>query len=93
MVVAVGDAMTSGVPVPTAVPPQLTVYHFSDVPEPPAAERLILPASSVQKLLRSTDADVGAVGVAQTTMALVSVKTLLDEPEQLELENAVNEML
>lgn len=83
----------SGVPVPTAVPPQLPLYHFNDPPEPPAAERLMLPASSVQKLLRLVAADVGAVGVAQTTMAFVIVKTLLEVPMHDELENAVNEML
>lgn len=78
---------------PTAVPPQLTLYHLSDPPDPPAAERLMLPASSAQKLLRSTDADVGAVAFVQTMIEFVNVKTLLDEPVQVELENAVNEML
>lgn len=93
MVVAVGDAMTSGVPVPTAVPPQLPLYHFNDPPAPPAAERLMLPASSAQKLLRSTDADVGAVALAQTVIEFVNVKTLLAVPVHVELENAVNETL
>jgi len=52
-----------------------------------------LPASSVQKLLRSTDADVGAVALAQTMIEFVRVNTLLAVPTQDELEKAVNEML
>jgi hypothetical protein len=61
-VVVSGEATLSGVPDPTYVPPQLPVYHFSVSPDPPVAERLMLPASSAQKLFRSTEAVVGATG-------------------------------
>lgn len=86
--------MTSGVPVPTAVPPQLTVYQARLAPAPPVAVRLMLPASSAQKLFLSTDADVGAVALAQTTIAFVSVNALLLIVEQeVELLEVANEIL
>ena len=66
MVVAVGDAIERGFPVPTAVPPQLPVYQAQVVPEPPVTDKLMLPLSSAQKLFRSTPADVGATGDATT---------------------------
>ena len=68
---AVGDAITKGVPVPIEVPPQLPVNHRSVVPDPPVADRLMFPESSAQKLLRSTDAEVGAVGGEQPDTLIV----------------------
>ncbi len=75
MVVAVGEAMTNGLPVPMLVPVQLPVSHRSVVPEPPVADKLMLPASSPQKLLRSTAAEIGATGSASTvTVTLAQVE-------------------
>ena len=76
MVVAVGDGITNGLPVPIEVSPQLPVNHRNVVPEPPVADRLMFPGSSAQKLLRSTDAEVGAKGSDETvTVTLVQVDT------------------
>ena len=68
----VGEAITSGVPVPAAVPPQLPVYHANVVPDPPLAVSEIVPASSAQKLLRSTLADVGATASAFTVTLVLA---------------------
>jgi hypothetical protein len=57
------------------VPVQPPVNHRNVVPEPPVADKLMLPASSVQKLLRSEAADVGATGRASTvTVTLAQVE-------------------
>ncbi len=65
----VGEAMTNGLPAPIYVPPQLLVYQRTASPEPPVTERLIFPASLVQKLFRSDSADVGATE-RETTVTL-----------------------
>ena len=73
--VTVGFANTNGVPEPTKVPPQLLVYHFKVVPEPPVAVRLILSPASEQKLFTSVKADVGATGAEFTvTVTLAQVE-------------------
>jgi len=73
--VALGEAIVKGFPVPIEVPePQASAYHFRVVPDPPVAVRTIFPASSVQRLLRSTVTDVGATGccmIFTTTLAQV----------------------
>ncbi len=46
----------------TGFAPQASVNHFSSVPEPATAERIIVPASSGQKLSLSVVAMVGATG-------------------------------
>ena len=62
-------------PEPTKVPPQLLVYHFKVVPEPPVAVRLISPPASEQKLFTSVEADVGATGAGSTvTVTLAQVE-------------------
>ena len=66
MVVAVGLAIVNGVPVPTEVPPQLTVYQLKVVPEPPTAVRTMFPPVLEQKLLASLEAEVGVTGAAAT---------------------------
>ena len=66
---AAGDAMLRGFPVPTEVPPHEDVYHPTWVPAPPTTDKEIFPASSAQKLFRSDEADVGAVGTAITVTA------------------------
>lgn len=60
--VPVGEAIFRGFPVPAKVVPHPPVYHATEVPEPPVTLKLIVPASSAQKLFRSTLANVGAVG-------------------------------
>ena len=75
----VGFASTNGVPEPTKVPPQLLVYHLRVVPEPPVAERLILPPASEQKLFTSLAADVGATG-AGITVTVVLAQLELAQP-------------
>ena len=71
-----GEAIESGLPVPTGVPPQLTVYHSTAVPEPPVTDKLIFPASLAQKLFRLTKAEVGATGKGRTvTVTLSHVET------------------
>ena len=62
MVVTIGEAMLKGFPVPIEVPPQLEVYHPRVVPDPPTTLKLILPASSAQKLFLSLAAETGAIG-------------------------------
>ena len=78
-IVAVGDAIVSGLPVPTYVPPQLLVYHLTSSPEPPVTERFIFPASFSQKLFASEDADVGATGSGTT----VTVTLTQDDSPQV----------
>ncbi|MNS52214.1 hypothetical protein D3C72_849240 [compost metagenome] len=53
-------------PVPIDVPPQLPVYHFKLVPDPPVADRMIFPPALEQKLLLFTLAAVGATGCDPT---------------------------
>ncbi len=74
----VGDAMTNGLPAPIYVPPQLLVYQRTASPDPPVTERLIFPASLVQKLFLFDRADVGATGRGTT----VTVTLAQDERPQ-----------
>jgi hypothetical protein len=78
-VVAVGAAIVNGVPVPMAVPPQLTVYHFRLPPEPPIAVSVILPPALEQKLFLSTVTEVGATG------AVLTVTTTLAQVDGVQL--------
>lgn len=64
--VLVGDAKFNGFPEPTNEVPHPEVYQATDVPEPPVTLKFIVPASSAQKLLRSTLANVGATGKGLT---------------------------
>ena len=68
--------MFSGVPVPIAPPlPQPPLYQTKVPPEPPVALRLRVPPALEQKLLRSVEAEVGAVGRAFTvTVTLAQVE-------------------
>jgi hypothetical protein len=59
------------------VPVQLPVSHRSVVPEPPVADKLMLPASSAQKLLRSEAAEVGATGSALTVTVTLAQAALV----------------
>ena len=45
VVVIVGEAIISELPVPEAVPPQLPEYHPLIVPEPPDTLNIIFPGS------------------------------------------------
>jgi hypothetical protein len=72
VVVAVGEAMTSGVPDPTGVTPQLPEYHWSVPPDPPRAVSEMVPASSAQKFERFTLAEVGAAGPLLTFTSTVA---------------------
>lgn len=69
--VVIGEAIFKGFPEPTDVVPQPEVYHATEVPEPPVTLRLIVPASSAQKLFRSTLANVGATGKALTVTVML----------------------
>jgi hypothetical protein len=77
-VVAVGEAIERFCPDPIDVPlPHPPAYQFNTAPDPPEYERMIFPASSAQKLLRSTDALIGAttgiVTVTPVEAALVHI--------------------
>jgi len=62
-VVVTGEAMLRLLPDPIGDPlPQLPVYQFKIAPDPPLYDNTMFPASSAQKLFRSTDAAVGATG-------------------------------
>ena len=74
--VAVGEAIDSGEPLPANAPPQLPVYHFSVVPEPHVAVSEMLPLSSAHKLLRSTSAEVGATGEGTTVTVTLAHEEL-----------------
>jgi len=56
-------------PVPTKVPSQDPLNHFKVVPDPPVAVSIIFPLSSLHKIDRSTETDVGATaeGLTDTT--------------------------
>lgn len=72
VVLAVGLAMTSDVPVPMLALPHEPANHRSVVPLPAVALSVILPASSEQKLLRFTLASVGGEGAAFTLTATLA---------------------
>ena len=56
-----GEAILNGLPVPTLVVRPASLYQVRVLPLPPVALSEMLPESVVQKLLRSTAAEVGAV--------------------------------
>ena len=64
--VEVGAETTSGLPVPSTVPPQLPLNQRRVVPVPPVAVREIVPPLFEQILLRSTLAEEGATGAGVT---------------------------
>lgn len=69
-----GDAITRGLPVPIAVPPQLPVNHRRVVPEPPVAVRVILPPALTQTGLAEGVIEVGGVGRGSTvTLSVLAV--------------------
>jgi len=72
------------------VPPQLPLYHINDPPDPPVAVSVMFPVPDPQKLDGLLDADVGAVGAAQTTIALFIVYVGLDVLPQLWFTDARN---
>jgi hypothetical protein len=60
VVVVVGTAMVSGVPVPTKVPPQLPLYQVKVPPDPPVAVSTILPVVLLHIVCLSALAEAGA---------------------------------
>ena len=75
MVVVVGTAIVSGVPVPTRVLPQLPLYQVNVPPEPPTEVSMILPVVLLHIVCLSADAEVGCkvTGFTVTTVLIQAV--------------------
>ena len=58
------------VPIPTAVPPQLPVYHAQVLPDPPEAVSVLL--APEQMVAGLADAEVGATGSGLTVKLVVA---------------------
>ena len=58
--------MVSGLPIPTNTLPQLPLYHFRELPEPPVAVKVMFPLSDEHKVLLSILAVVGGVRLMNT---------------------------
>ena len=78
--------MVRGVPIPKLVPTQVLAVQWSLRPEPPNAVSVMLATLPAQKLLASTDAEVG--GTATALMVRVALE--LTGPAQGEIGFAVN---
>jgi len=66
VVVAVGEAMDTPLPVAMVLDAQESANQRSVVPDPPVAVRTMFPASLAQKLLRSVLTEVGVTGLGFT---------------------------